>query len=59
MPSDPTEEELRAFIDSMLSNLDGQLREPDVIEETLRHHHEMWTLLYRASSGFDVRDTPD
>ena len=58
MASDPTEEELRAFIESMLSNLDKQLREPEVIDEALRDHREMWELLYRASAGFDVRDLP-
>lgn len=58
MASNPTEEELRAFIESMLANLDRQLREPEVVDEALREHREMWTMLYRASSGFEIRDTP-
>jgi hypothetical protein len=56
--SDPTEEELRAFIESMLSNLDKQLREPDVIDAALREHREMWETLYRAGSGLDARKDP-
>jgi hypothetical protein len=38
----------------MLSNLDGLLRESDVIDESIREHRQMWVLLYRASLGFDV-----
>ena len=49
----PSDEELRAFIVSMLSNLDRQLREPEVIDEAIREHREMWVTLYRAASGFD------
>jgi hypothetical protein len=47
---EPSDEELRAFAGSMLSNLDRQLREPEVIDEA-------WVALYRASSGFDVPDS--
>jgi hypothetical protein len=55
--TEPSDEELRAFIDSMLSNLGRQLREPVVIDEALREHREMWVMLYRANLGFDVRDS--
>ena len=57
METEPSDEELHAFVDSMLSNLDGHLREPVVIDETIREHREMWVMLYRASLGFDVRDS--
>ena len=58
METEPSDEELRTFVGSMLSNLDGLLREPDVIDESIREHREMWVLLYRASLGFDdVLDT--
>ena len=40
----------------MLSNLDRQLREPDVLDEAIREHREMWVMLYRASLGFDRAD---
>lgn len=50
MEKNPSDEELRAFVESMLSNLDRRLREPEVIDEAIRAHREMWTLLYRASS---------
>ncbi len=53
MESGPSDEELRAFVGAMLSNLDRLLREPDVIEESIREHREMWVDLYRASLGFD------
>jgi hypothetical protein len=53
---EPTDDDLRAFIQSMLSNLDKQLRAPEVIDEALREHRDMWAMLYRASSGLDARD---
>ena len=56
MDPEPTEEDLRAFVRSMLSNLDGLLREPEVVDESIREYREMWVLLYRASLGFDVAD---
>jgi hypothetical protein len=52
---DPTDEELRAFVAAMLSNLDRQLREPEVIDRAISTNRDVWVLLYRASSGFDVR----
>ena len=57
MDPEPSEEELRAFVASTLSNLDRRLREPDVIDEAIREHREMWVMLYRASLGFDIRDS--
>ena len=54
MTNEPTDEELRAFVGSMLSNLDRLLREPDVIDEAIREHREVWVMLYRASAGFDI-----
>lgn len=58
MEQRPSDEELRSFVESMLSNLDKQLREPDVVDATLREHREMWVMLYCASLGFDV-GSPD
>ena len=57
MGSEPSDEELRAFVGSMLSNLDRLLREPAVVDEAIREHREMWVLLYHASLGFDVPDS--
>lgn len=57
MDTEPSDEQLRAFVDSMLSNLDKGFREPDVIDEAIRGHREMWVMLYRASLGFDVHDS--
>jgi hypothetical protein len=55
--TEPSDEELRAFVGSMLSNVDRHLREPAVIDEAIREHRAMWVMLYRASLGFDVRDS--
>jgi hypothetical protein len=52
--AEPSDEVLRAFVGSMLSNLDRLLREPTVIDEAIRQHREMWVMLYRASLGMDV-----
>ena len=57
MDREPTHEELRAFVDSMLSNLDREITEPAVIDESIREHREMWVMLYRASLGLDVGDS--
>lgn len=56
METDRSDEELRAFVASMLSNLNRGLRDPEVIEETIREHREMWTMLYQASLDFDAGD---
>lgn len=56
MESEPSDEDLHAFVGAMLSNLDRLLREPEVIDEAIREHRETWLLLYRASSGFDAAD---
>jgi hypothetical protein len=55
--TEPSDEELRAFVDSMLSNLDRNFREPVVIDEAIREHREMWVMLYQASLGFDLGDS--
>ena len=57
MGSEPSDDELRAFVGAVLSNLDRFLREPDVIDEAIREQREMWVLLYRASQDFDITDS--
>ncbi len=56
MDTEPGDEELRAFVAAMLSNLDRLLREPEAIDEAIRENREMWVLLYRVSKGFDLSD---
>jgi hypothetical protein len=51
---EPSDEELHAFVGSMLSNLSKAISRPDVIDEAIRDRREMWVKLYRASLGFDV-----
>ena len=57
MDIEPSDDELRTFVGSMLSNLDRLLREPAVIDEAIREHRDMWVLLYRASERFDAADS--
>jgi hypothetical protein len=54
--TEPSDEELRAFVGSMLSNLDRLVHEPDAIDEAIRERRDVWVMLYRASLGFDVPD---
>lgn len=56
MDREPSDEELHAFVASILSNLDSIVREPDVIDEAIGEHREMWAMLYRASLDFDPGD---
>ena len=49
----PNDDELLAFVNSMLSNLDRQLREPHVLAQAISDHREMWVMLYRASLRSD------
>ena len=58
MEAEPSDEELREFVVSMLSNLDRLLREPSVVDEAIRGHRDMWVLLYRASKRFDDSGSP-
>ena len=53
MATEPTDDELLEFVDMMLSNLDRELREPDVLAEAVRDKRDMWVMLYRASRGFE------
>ena len=54
MAFEPTDDELLEFIDLMLSNLDRELREPDVLAKALNERREMWVMLYRLSRGFEA-----
>ena len=53
MPSDPSNEQLLAFADSLLQNLGPHLRERAVLEEAVGHHRDLWLMLYQASSDFE------
>ena len=50
---EPSDEELLEFVDLMLSNLDRELRDPDVLAQAVREKREMWVMLYRLSHGFE------
>jgi hypothetical protein len=49
MPADPSDEELLAFVDAMLSNLDRELREREVLAQAIRDARPQWVRLYHAS----------
>ena len=57
MDVEPSDEDLHAFVGSMLSNLSGIISKPEVIDEAINERREMWVKLYRASLGFDISDT--
>ena len=42
----------------MLSNLDKALREPEVLDEAIRDHRDMWVMLYRAGLDADALGPP-
>ena len=46
MDPEPTDEELRAFVNAMLSNFDKGLRDPEVIDEAIRDQRDLWVMLY-------------
>lgn len=56
MALEPTDEELLEFIDLMLSNLDRELRAPDVLAEALRDRRELWVMLYQVSHWIEDSD---
>jgi hypothetical protein len=53
---DPSDDELLAFVDAMLSNLDRGLREPSVVAQAISDNRALWVMLYQASLGFEDRD---
>ena len=58
MAQEPSDDELLQFVDLMLSNLDRELREPEVLAEAVSDRREMWVMLYRLSHGFEEGDSP-
>ena len=56
MDTEPTNEELRAFVDALLANVDKGIREPEVVDEAIRDCRDMWVRLYRASLDADAVD---
>jgi hypothetical protein len=59
MAVEPSDDELLAFVDSMLSNLDRGLREPDVLAQAISDNREMWVMLYRVSRQFEDDESRD
>ena len=42
----------------MLSNLDKAFREPEVLDETIEAHREMWVMLYRVGLDAEALGPP-
>jgi hypothetical protein len=45
----PTEDELLAFVDALLSNLSPELREPEALTQAIRDNRDMWVMLYHVT----------
>ena len=56
--TEPSNEELRDFVDAMLSNLDKVFRELEVIDEAIDADREMWEMLYRAARDAEALEPP-
>ena len=55
---DPSDDELFAFVDALLSNLDRELREPAVVAQAISDNRALWVMLYRASLEFEAPGAP-
>ena len=53
MPAEPSEQDLLAFVDAMLSNLDRGPREPAVVAQAVGENRAQWVMLYNASLAFE------
>jgi hypothetical protein len=47
----PTEDELLALADALLSNLSPELREPEALTQTIHDNRDLWVMLYDVSVG--------
>jgi len=56
--TEPSNEELRDFVDAMLSNLDKVFRDLEVLDEAIEAHREMWEMLYRAARDAEGLEPP-
>jgi hypothetical protein len=53
VPGGLSDQELLAFVDAMLSNLDRELREPAVLAKAISDNRDQWVMLYDASRAFE------
>lgn len=51
MPSEPTDDELIAFADSVLRGVGDAFLDSDLLRETVAEHRDLWCDLYRISRG--------
>jgi hypothetical protein len=52
MPAEPSEQDLLAFVEAMLTNLDRERREPAVVAQAVSENRAQWVMLYNASLAF-------
>lgn len=57
MALEPTDDELLEFVNLMLSNLDRELRDPEVLAQAVRERRDMWVMLYQVSHRAEDRDS--
>ena len=63
MASEPSDEELIAFADSLLGDLGERFLDVDLLRETITEQRDLWLTLFRISRGEDpdagVPSNPD
>jgi hypothetical protein len=57
VPSEPTDDDLIAFADSVLRDLGDSFLDDDLLQETITHHRDLWRTLYRISRGDEPEAT--
>jgi hypothetical protein len=55
---EPTDEELLAFVQALLSDLGEELRKPAVLSEAIAQNRQHWVTLYRANLDLDDAKEP-
>ena len=58
MPPEPTDEQLLAFAESLLQNVESALRDRAVLEEAIEKHRATWLKLYEAGKDLGTADQP-
>jgi hypothetical protein len=57
VPSEPTDDQLIAFADSVLGDLGDPFLDDDLLQETITRHRDLWQTLFRISRGDDPEAT--
>jgi hypothetical protein len=55
---EPSDDELLAFAESLLQNMEPHLRERQVLEEAIQQHRATWLTLYEAARALKGISAP-